>query len=73
MKKIEKKPQVKSFFSFSLVGYATIKIDGFNQIKLLNALKNEQISVKSVVKRAQNDMDITLKRKDCEKTFYNNR
>lgn len=69
MKKIEKKPQVKSLFSFSLVGYATIKIDGFNQIKLLNALKNEQISVKSVVKRAQNDMDITLKRKDCEKTF----
>lgn len=73
-----RKKAVESRFSPSLFTFITLKIDGFNQPKLLSALIKAGIRLKNVKKSSQKCMTIRIPQKDgiktfaiCEKLCYN--
>ena len=64
-----RKEALPSAFSFSIYTYITVKIEGFNQPKLLYELAKSGIRVKKVQKSSQKSMTVRILRKDGVKTF----
>lgn len=64
-----RKKAAESRFSPSLFTFITVKIEGFNQPKLLSALGKDGIRLKNVKKSSQKRMTIRIPQKDGAKTF----
>lgn len=64
-----KKKPIESRFSPSPITYITVKIEGFNQPKLISALAAEGIRLKNLKKSSQKCLTVRIAKKDSVKTF----